>query len=459
MPDEKHKLAISNSKGDKNKSSDIINRFDTIDAPDWMIKPFKRNLDGFLIGRANITNVGVFTYRNIDGTETRELRLPEEVFSRSSLDSLKLKPITNDHPTEAVTTANVDKYGVGSVGSNPSTPTAWDDGEPSRWNNEGINDYPNGYLPDTDRFHLSCDMSITQEEAILDVLAGKMELSAGYTVTLEEASGTWMGMEYDAIQRDIRYNHVAIVDKARAGDAARIILRQDSADAVCIGKVEIPTQNYKEDSMASLRKTKIDGVEYEAEKEVLTKLDAETKRANASEGKIKVAEEKIKVAEEKIKETTDSLSKLQAEKDNADEKIKTLEEDLKKKEDTDPSIVDQAVKERMAVLDSAKLSNIEVKNDMSVNDIKKAVVLSVYGKDNEAETKVLSDKLDADPVYLNGRFDGAVDSLEKDNSVDNNNNRKLSDIPKGDTFKDESNKVQEKKDAKETQICNNWKRD
>ena len=41
-----------------------------------------------------------------------------------------------------------------------------------------------------------------------------------------------MGMGYDFIQRNIRANHVAIVDRARAGDSARI--RLDSADAVLV---------------------------------------------------------------------------------------------------------------------------------------------------------------------------------------------------------------------------------
>ena len=43
-------------------------------------------------------------------------------------------------------------------------------------------------------------------------------------------------MPYDYIQRNIRANHVAIVEKGRAGDAPRI--RLDSADAVMLEEGE-----------------------------------------------------------------------------------------------------------------------------------------------------------------------------------------------------------------------------
>ena len=50
-----------------------------------------------------VTGVGVFTCRNLDGNMSRELRLPEEVFARDSLNSMKLKSMTNNHLTEKVT--------------------------------------------------------------------------------------------------------------------------------------------------------------------------------------------------------------------------------------------------------------------------------------------------------------------------------------------------------------------
>ena len=71
------------------------------------------------------------------------------------------------------------------------------------------------------------DMVITKEEAINAILNGKQGLSMGYTCDLEESAGNWCGVDYDFIQRNIRYNHCAIVDAGRAGDNAKIELRLD----------------------------------------------------------------------------------------------------------------------------------------------------------------------------------------------------------------------------------------
>jgi len=194
-----------------------VKRLDTIDFARWMSVPFTRTTDGFLTGRAIVTSIGVFTYRNKDGSVSRELKLPEEVFDGDSLDTMKLKPLTLDHPNEKVTPGNVDELQVGSLGSNPT------------------------------------NMTINREDAIDQVLKGKRSLSMGYECDLElaEPGSTWCGMSYDGIQRKIRYNHCAIVDVARAGDAAKI--RMDSADAVLINQPNSGGQFYEEDQIGQRR--------------------------------------------------------------------------------------------------------------------------------------------------------------------------------------------------------------
>jgi hypothetical protein len=192
-----------------------VKRYDSLNPGRWMTIPFTRTHEGFLVGRAIVTSIGVFTYRNKDGGTSRELRLPEEVFDSGSLASMKLKPVTNDHPAERVTPANTQELAVGSLGSLVTTTTqerTWD-----------------GYTPQeklTDGLHVAIDMTINQEAAIEDALNGKRSLSMGYECELEKADegATWLGMAYDSIQRNIRYNHCAIVDVARAGDAAKIQL-------------------------------------------------------------------------------------------------------------------------------------------------------------------------------------------------------------------------------------------
>lgn len=49
------------------------------------------------------------------------------------------------------------------------------------------------------------------------ISAGKRELSAGYRCVYEVAQGVWNGLHYDAIQRNIRGNHLALVTEGRMG--------------------------------------------------------------------------------------------------------------------------------------------------------------------------------------------------------------------------------------------------
>ena len=95
----------------------ITSRIDFVDIEPWLEEHsietgFKKTTEGYLEGRAIVSNVGVFTYVLPDGTIQRELRPPEEVFAEESINSLKLKPITNDHPAEKVTTENIKKYHI-----------------------------------------------------------------------------------------------------------------------------------------------------------------------------------------------------------------------------------------------------------------------------------------------------------------------------------------------------------
>ena len=59
-------------------------------------------------------------------------------------------------------------------------------------------------------------------------LAGLKELSLGYNLDLDETPGEWNGQPYDAVQRNIVINHLALVLEARAGEQAR--LNFDSRD-------------------------------------------------------------------------------------------------------------------------------------------------------------------------------------------------------------------------------------
>ena len=147
--------------------------------------------EGFLIDHPIVTTVGIFEYMNPDGSIRRELRLPEEVFAPESLASYKGKPIIVTHRSGRVTTDNVEKETIGTILSEASK-----DGE-----------------------NVRAEIVIHNTDALK---TGLRELSLGYDLDLDETPGEWNGQPYDAIQRNIRVNHLALVSAARAGEQARL---------------------------------------------------------------------------------------------------------------------------------------------------------------------------------------------------------------------------------------------
>lgn len=144
-----------------------------------------------MIDHPILTRVGIFEYHNPDGTIRRELRLPEEVFAAESLASYKGKPVILTHEAGLVDVDNVQQEHIGTILS------------------EGIQDGDN----------VRAQIVIHDAES-LDY--GLRELSLGYTQTPDETPGVWNGQPYDAIQRNIQINHLALVEKARAGEQARL---------------------------------------------------------------------------------------------------------------------------------------------------------------------------------------------------------------------------------------------
>lgn len=373
-----------------------IRRFDNIDHSEWMTTPFERTTEGFLKGRAIVTCCGVFSYKRADGTLQRELRLPEEVFAPATLESLKLKPLTLNHPAELVTPENADELQVGSLGDNPSSTTQEFNYSGNRIDFEKI----------TDGFNVAIDMIITKKDAIDAVLNGKQGLSMGYTCDIEiaEPGSTWCGVEYDYIQRNIKYNHCAIVDAGRAGDNAKIQLRVDSADAILENKLASNTNG----GIEMLKKINLDGIDYEAEESVIKALNAQKKRADDAVAELS------KFKEDSAKE----LSVMSAERDTQKERADKAEEDLAKakEEMMNSTKLDEAVNARIELYKNADKAGVEVKNDMKDADIKKAIIAKVFPKAN------LDGK---DENYLNARYDATIEILAE--KADSTSRQVLSD--------------------------------
>ena len=168
---------------------------------------------GFLTADAFVTRTGVFQYRHADGTVTNELRHPDDVLKNDSLESLKRKPVVNEHPqTGRVDSKNASLLQVGFTGD----------------------------TVDTKDLFVRAPITITDAgmvATIMDAENPKRELSCGYDATIIEESGVFNcpghpddGKRYDHRQTEIDYNHVAVVGRGRAGEAVR--LRVDSQAAV-----------------------------------------------------------------------------------------------------------------------------------------------------------------------------------------------------------------------------------
>jgi hypothetical protein len=170
----------------------------TLDAP-------RRTADGYLAVRAKAARVGHYEYtgRDVDPDNRHGLRdaaivhvARDEatVFDRAAVHSFIGKPITDDHPTEAVTSGNWRDHSRGVV---------------------------MGAIRDGD--HLAFDLVLMDAATIAKVEGGKVELSNGYSAGLEFGDFTASdGTKCQARQTSIAGNHVAIVDRGRAGPSCRI---------------------------------------------------------------------------------------------------------------------------------------------------------------------------------------------------------------------------------------------
>ena len=151
---------------------------------------------GFLRVDARLTRTGVFTYSDAEGESWGELRTDGEVFDADTLDSFRLAVVTDDHPSGFVTASTVRDVQIGSVGTDVRR-----DGD-----------------------YVRATIQITDADAIEAIRGGKKELSCGYTARVIQDQGVAPdGATYAARQTEIRGNHVAIVDRGRAGPSCRIL--------------------------------------------------------------------------------------------------------------------------------------------------------------------------------------------------------------------------------------------
>lgn len=311
---------------------------------------------GFLRVPATLTRTGVFPYQQPDGTIRRELRLPEEVFRADSLDSLQAAPLTLEHPPEAVTPTNVRTYAVGSVGTDARA-----DG-----------DYVRGTV------------MITAADAIAAVESGRMqELSCGYDCRLDETPGTWNGQAYDAIQRDVVYNHLALVPVGRAGPQVRLHL--DAADAVMVPRKDDIEPPREPEGAEAPKKLRLRDAEFE--------LPAEVVRAFAE------LEQEVDELQQQLDEANEARSTLEAERDAAQEAAESAK--AERADALRPESIRALVAARVSLETTAReILRESFRADASDEELRLAVVQALSPTSRIDST---------DPGYIAARFDQAVE--------------------------------------------------
>ncbi len=332
------------------------------------ITGIEKTPQGFLRVPGYVTRTGVFIYRKQDGSVVRELRPPDEVFSKDSIESLKLIPVTNNHPSQLVTAENAKQFSIGFTGES---------------------------VDKEDKF-LKTTLTVTDANGIADIENGKVELSCGYESEIDETPGVFQGEEYDCVQRNIKYNHVAIVDKGRAGRDVR--LKLDADDAILDESSPIEGE--------TMEKITIGGKEFECSPELAAAIKSEMDKMGGMEKEMTDAKSAVAANEAKAGEMQGQMEQVQKDKDALQAKCDELESELKKRTDSvDEKAIQTLVQKRIGLEKSAgKILGSETKLDgMSDLDVMKAVIEKKHakfnfdGKSNE---------------YIQARFDAIAEMVE-----------------------------------------------
>jgi hypothetical protein len=313
----------------------------------------RKTADGYLVANVRVARTGIqiYTGREVDPegklglrdmASVRVYRPEEEVFSHESMHSYAHRPITNDHPTVSVSAENWRDLSVGQTG-----------GEVKR-----------------DGDFVVVPMVLMDAPTIRMVESGKRQLSMGYNCVLDATPGvTPDGQDYDAVQRQPRMNHLAVVVAARAGEYARIGDEIDDGNQT------------KEMREMSTRKVIVDGITIETTDqgaEVISKLQNQLRDASAS------LEEEKKKAKTQKDEHDAEMAKKDAQIDDYKSKIVTGD------------ALDAAVVARGDLLAKANAIVPGIKTaGLSDSAIRRNVVVAKFGDS-------MKDKADA---YIDARFD------------------------------------------------------
>lgn len=309
--------------------------------------------EGFLRVPGKVARTGIQQYLacelGLDGDPNRIInvyRPEEEVFADSSLASFDGVDITLQHPDTLVDSNNYSRVSKGVV---------------------------RGSGTRTDDNFVQCNLLIKAKDTVDAVLAGTCELSAGYTATYDDTPGTAPdGTPYQFRQTNIRINHVAVVDRARAGSVARIF------DATQTSGGNMP---------------------------VNITLDSGRVIDAADAANVQLVADAYDRLQTRVNDAEAAKERLQAQFDAQAEEL----EEAKK------SSSDAAIKARVEEISQVRAKAVKIAGDsfscdsMNISDIMLAALKIKHPS---------RDFSDRNPLYIEGAFDAAAEKADEEDEED-----------------------------------------
>ena len=350
------------------------------------INVLHKTQDGYYQGNVVCTGVGVFKYLGDDRKFVGRLRDVEDV--KAATKTINCIPVTLQHPNSPVNVDNVSDLQVGMTANDASF--------------DGLNNH--------------VTVTITNKKAIEAIDKGEVKaFSMGYKCNVVDNDGVWQGVHHDQQQKDIVYNHIALVKNGRAGDKVRFMVG-DSADFGDIFEIDneeektenkdkgteppkgekepsndgaeppkngstfvndnknFEPNNRKEQSMKTIQ---LDGVDYQADEKVI---------------------EALQTAQNDAAEKLDEIHTLLDGIDERDSKIADLEEQLAQANDEiDESVIDAAVNAKIEILDSARAAGIECDTSDDVSDLKRKVIAAAF---DSIDLESIEDEAAINSLYM-----------------------------------------------------------
>jgi len=222
---------------------------------------------------------------------------------------------------------------------------------------------------------------IKDAEAIKAVENGKASLSAGYEAEYHHEPGhTADGTPYEFVQRNIRINHVALVDRARAGAEAKLLDHASTGgQSMATVTVDGRTVEVADNATAQLIQSAFD----------------------ASNQSYKDMEKKAKEMEDEAARLREEMDKMQAEKDSANEELEKAKQ----------AASDEAIAERIKSVQQTRDTAAKIVGGEFTSDSVDPMQIKREALGKTRPTIDWSDKSDA---YVTAAWDMAVEQAQQE---------------------------------------------